>query len=169
MTASRWLGIAVATLVWAVATWLGFLSLGFDRGIGIAILAVGMAFAMYTLAGFSGASDIGTTGFRAALVALGVSLVLVLAYWGSDIDSLIVAAPVLGPGLGGAYALTPNDEGPRLGARAVGVLIAAIAMIWVYWVDHTVYGLVAPLVTFAPLGIADRIVDRAREVLDESA
>lgn len=169
MSPNRWLAIAVATLVWAIALWFGFFSLPIDRTVGLAIIAVGLVFSMYALAGFSGAIDIGTTGFRASLIAIGVVLVLLLAYWGSGIEGLVVASPVLGAGFGGAYALAPNDDAIRFWSRCAAAAVVSVAMVWVFGVDSGVYGLVVPLVSFAPLGIADRIYERAREVVGETA
>jgi len=166
--ASRWLAIVVATLVWTIGCWFGFISIGANRGSGIAIIAVGLIFAMYALAGFSGAQDIGTTGFRSSLVALGVTSLLLLAYWVSDIEALVVASPILGAGIGGAYALAPRNDGVRFWSRLAAVAVVAAAMVWVFGVDSGVYGFVMPLVTFGPIGLADIAYDRGREVIAET-
>ena len=42
-------------------------------------------------------------------------------------------------------------------------------MVWVFGVDSGVYGFVMPLVTFGPLGLADVVFERAREVIAETA
>ena len=169
MKSSRWLAIIVATLVWTISCWLGFISMGANRGTGIAILAVGLIFALYALAGFSGASDIGTTGFRSSLLALGIVSLLLLAYWGSGIEALVVASPLLGAGIAGAFALTPQSNGARFWARCIAVGVVTVALVWVFNVDSGVYGLMLPLVTFAPLGVADIAFDRASEVVAETA
>ena len=161
----RTLGLAVAALVWALALWFGFLAFATARGVALAIMAIGLAFAMYAIAGFGGAPDIGTVGFRSTFIGLGAILVLFLAYWGSGIDSLVVAAPIVGAGFGGAYALGPYDDRGRILARWVAVVVVAGIAVWVYWVDHTVYGLIAPLVTFPPLLLADRLYERARDIV----
>ena len=165
----RWLAILVATLVWTVGCWFGFFSMGASRGTGIAIIAVALIFAMYALGGFSGAEDIGTTGFRSSLIALGVITLLLLAYWGSGIEALVVGSPILGAAVGGAYALMPRGDGPRFWSRCGAAVIATAAMVWVFGIDSGVYGLVMPLVTFGPLGIADIVFDRATEVMAETA
>ncbi|MDJ0791456.1 MAG: hypothetical protein QNJ71_06140 [Acidimicrobiia bacterium] len=164
----RFLALAVATLVWSLSLWFGFLAFGTSRAIALAIMAIGLAFSLYAIAGFSGADDIGTTGFRATLIGLGVIALLFVSFWGSGIDTFVVAAPIVGGGFGGAYALTPADQPSRLLTRCAVVVVAAGIASWVYWVDPTVYGLIAPLVTFGPLAIADRIHDRAREILAET-
>ena len=165
----RAIGLGVATMVWTLALWFGFLAFESARSIALALMAVGLAFALYAIAGFSGADDIGTTGFRATLIGLGAILLLFLTFWGSGIDSLVVAAPIVGAGFGGAYALTPRDDPARLAARGVAVVVAAGIAVWVYWVDPTVYGLIAPLVTFPPLLIADRLYERGRDIVAEPA
>lgn len=169
MNSSRWLAITVATLVWAIACWLGFISMGADRGTGIAILAVGLIFALYAIAGFSGAPDIGTTGFRSSLIALGIVTLLLLTYWGSGIEAFVVASPILGAGIAGAVALAPRSPGTRFWARCLAVSVVAVALVWVFGVDSGVYGFVMPLVTFGPLAVADFAFDRAREVVAETA
>jgi len=166
---SRWLAIIVATLVWTIGCWFGFISMGANRGTGIAIIAVALIFSLYALAGFSGADDIGTTGFRGSLIALGVVILLLLSYWGSGIEAFVVAAPILGAGVGGAFALAPRNDGARFWSRCVAVAPVAVAMVWVFGVDSGVYGFVMPLVTFGPLGLADVVFERAREVIAETA
>ena len=78
MTPGQWPGIAAGTLVWAVALWFGFLAVNTSPVVGLAIIGTGLVFAMYTVAGFSGAADIGNTGFRSSLIALSVALVMFL-------------------------------------------------------------------------------------------
>lgn len=169
MKASRWLAIIVATLVWTIGTWFGFISMSANRGTGIAIITVALIFALYALAGFSGAADIGTTGFRSSLIALGVIILLLFAFWGSGIEAFVVASPILGAGVGGAVALVPHNDGARFWARCAAVAVVAGVMVWVFGVDSGVYGFVMPLVTFGPLGVADAAYDRAREVVAETA
>lgn len=140
-----------------------------NGGTGIAIIAVALIFAMYALAGFSGAEDIGTTGFQSSLLAMGVITLLLLAFWGSGIDALLVASPILGAGIGGAYALAPRIDGVRFAFRVVAIAVPTAAMVWVFGVDSAVYGFVMPMVTFGPLGLADIAHDRGREVIAETA
>ncbi|MGI9584746.1 MAG: hypothetical protein ACR2N7_04075, partial [Acidimicrobiia bacterium] len=147
MTPGRWLGIAAGTLVWAIALWFGFLAMSTSSVIGLAIIGTGLAFSMYTVAGFSGAADIGTTGFRASLIALGVALVVFTLAEVSDQDVLAFAAPVLAAGVGGTFALSPNDDPIRLAVRIGFVAVATILVAVVYTVDRTLYGLLAPLVS----------------------
>ena len=167
MRAGRWLAILVGTLIWSLALWFGFLSLSTSRAVALATIAVGLAFSLYALAGFSGIDDIGTVGFRASLVALGVAALCMVGFWATGRDTLVVVAPLLAPGVGGALALGPEVDRMRIGFRLAGVALVTAAIAWVYSIDPTVYGLVAPLVIFPILGLGDRVHDRAQEVLAE--
>ena len=167
MTPGQWPGIAAGTLVWAVALWFGFLAVNTSPVVGLAIIGTGLVFAMYTVAGFSGAADIGNTGFRSSLIALSVALVMFLLAEIADQEVLAFAAPVLAAGVGGAFALAPNRDLIRLAVRIGFVVAATIAVGLVYSVDRTIYGLLAPLVSLPVLGLADRLYLRAKQVVAE--
>jgi hypothetical protein len=167
MTANRWFAIAVATLVWALALWFGFLALSTGRTIALATIGIGMVFALYALAGLSGAPDLAATGFRASLTGLGAGIALVIAFWSTGTDIFILAAPVCAFGLGAATALQPRPKGIGSSVRvAVVVVVSAIAVL-VYNVDRTVYGLLAPLVVLPAMAIGDQLHERARDVVAE--
>ena len=169
MTRSRWFAIAVATLVLSISLWFGFLALSIERFTAFAIIGVGLAFSMYALAGFSGAEDIATAGFRSALWALGTAIALVIGFQLTGADALAVSAPIAGAGVGAANALEPAGDRSRWIVRIGAVGLLCVAMVWVYNVDHTVYGLVAPLLVFPVIGAVDRYYERVIQVVGESA
>lgn len=169
MRSGRWLAIIVATLVWSIGLWFGLLSMNIDRTVAIATIGIGLIIAVYATAGFSGAPDIATSGFRGSLIGLGAAVLALLAYWFTDIDALVVGAAPFAAGIGGTFALHPSDDRLRDAVRAVAVGVVTVILVLVYRIDPTVYGLVAPLLSFPALGIADRIYDRGREVVAETA
>ncbi|MGI9667858.1 MAG: hypothetical protein ACR2N2_12320 [Acidimicrobiia bacterium] len=168
MRTGRWLAILVGTLIWSIALWFGLISLSASRTTALAVIAVGMVFSLYALAGFSGVHDPATTGFRASLVALGTALACILLFWGTGLDTFAIVAPIFGAGVGAALALGPEIQPARIGFRIVGVAIVAFAFTWVYRVDHNVYGMLIPIVTYPIVGVADRFFDRAQEVAAET-
>lgn len=168
MTHSRPLAIGVGTLVWSVSLWFGFLSFSAARTTALVIIGVGLSFAVYAVAGFSGADDVATTGFRSALVAFGVAGVLVVAYLVTGIEGFVVAAPIAALGVGGTIALQPASDVVTLVTRCAITILASVIATWIYNVDPTVYGLVAPLFPLPALGIADTYTTRVRSAASES-
>jgi hypothetical protein len=166
--ASRWFAIGVATLVWTVSLWFGFLALSSERTIALTTIAVGLVFSVYTLAAFSGTADLATTGFRASATALAAGILLLGVAQITGVDSFVVVTPVVSFGVGAALALEPLPQGSGLAVRGIAVLVAAVLLALVYDVDHTVYGLVTPIVVLPMLAISDRLHDRAREVVAET-
>jgi hypothetical protein len=161
----RWPGIAAGTLVWALALWFGFLAIGTSPVVGLAIIGAGLVFTMYTVAGFSGSDDIPGTGFRSSLIALSVAIVAFVIAEVAGQEVLAFAAPVLAAGIGGAFALAPRSDVMRLAVRIGFVALATIIVGLVFSVDRTLYGVAAPLVSLPALGLADRLYDRAVEVV----
>jgi hypothetical protein len=45
--------------------------------------------------------------------------------------------------------------------------VATVAVVFVYWVDHTVYALVAPLLALPAVGLADRAFAKGQAVVAE--
>jgi hypothetical protein len=52
-------------------------------------------------------------------------------------------------------------------SRSAAVIVVTIVAVWVYWVDHTVYAMVAPLLPLPAVGIADRIFTAGEKVVAE--
>lgn len=173
MTQSRWLAIAVGTLIVAMATWFGVLAARSDTDarsnlvMGLLIFGVGLAFAMYSVAGFSRADDPMGTGFVAAIVALITAATLAVFAQAVDVGAILVLSPVAAIGIGGTRALAPTKDKSRNLARLAAMAIVVLAMYFVSTVEITAYWLVAPLVPLPALGIADRLYDRGREVVAE--
>lgn len=168
MRAGRWLAIAVGTLIWSLAVWFGLISLSTSQTTALAVIAIGMVFSFYGLAGFSAVADAATVAFRASLAGLGAAMACILLFWGTGIDTFAIAAPIIGAGIGGSLALGPEIQPTRIGFRVAGIALITIAFTWVYRVDHNVYGMLFPIVTYPILGIADRVFDRAQEVAAET-
>lgn len=167
MTGNRWLGIAVGTLIIALTLWFGFLSIPSSQIVGLVIVGVGLSFAMYAVAGFSGADDPMETGFAAALIALGSAITMAIVFRSTAMPVFIVLAPIAAISLGGTRALAPTRDKQRNTVR-LGVSAALAIALWlVFTVEPTAYGLVVPLLPLPALGIADRIYDRGRKVVNE--
>jgi hypothetical protein len=167
VTPGPWPGIAAGTLVWAVALWFGFLTMGTSPLVGLSIIGGGLVFTMYTVAGFSGSDDIPGTGFRSSLIALSVAIVVFVLAEVSAQEVLAFAAPVLAAGIGGAFALAPRSDVTRLAVRIGCVALATIVVGLVFSVDRTFYAVVAPLASLPALGLADRLYDRVVEVVEQ--
>jgi hypothetical protein len=167
--AGTWLAVGVGTLIWAIALWFGFLALSTARTVALVIIASGLVFGQYAIAGFSGAPDVTGTGFRASLIALGVGISMLAAYELTGTDAFAVASPVAAMGIGAAFALQPVDPVPRVLARIAVVAAASAVMVLVYGVDPTVYGLVAPLVSLPVLPPADHLYERGAEIVAASS
>jgi len=169
VTPNRALAIAGATLIWAIALWFGFLSLSGDRTIALVIIALGIVFSLYALAALSGAADLASTGFRASLSALGTAIALLIAAQITGVDSFAVAVPLAALGVGGSTALQPEPDGIGSGVRIGTAVALALAFVWLFGVDRTVYGLLAPIVVFPGLAAADGVLERVRGIVAESA
>lgn len=169
MTSHRALAIASATLIWAIALWFGLLSLSGDRTIALVIIALGLIFSLYTLAALSGAADLASTGFRASLSALGTAIALLIAAQITGVESFAVAVPLAAVGVGGSTALQPEPDGIGGGVRIGTAVALALAFVWLFDFDRTVYGLLAPIVVLPGLAVADRVLERVRGVVAESA
>lgn len=167
MTQSRWLAISVGTMIVAMAFWFMILAATSSQIVGLLIFGVGLSFAMYSVAGFSGAEDPMGTGFAAAIMALATAAVLAIFAQTVGLQAVLVLSPVAAIGIGGARALAPTGDKSRNLARLAATAAAVLAMYLVYTVDITAYGLIAPLVALPALGLADRFYDRGREVVSE--
>ena len=167
MTGSRSIAVSVGTLIAALAFWFSILVIPNGPIVGMLILGAGLAFAMYSVAGFSGAEDPMSSGFAAALTALLTASALAVFATATDIRSVLVLSPIVALSVGGIRALAPTGDKQRnvvrLGASAVviGVLFFLLT------IEVTAFGLIAPLLPLPAIAIADRFYDRGREVIDE--
>lgn len=167
MIGNRWLGITVGTLIVSLTLWFGFLAIPSNQIVGLTIVGVGFAFAMYAVAGFSGAQDPMATGFAAALIALLSGVAMAILFQSTSMPVFIVLAPIAAISLGGTRALAPTRDKQRNAVR-IGVSVAVAIVLWlVFSVEPTAYGLVAPLLPLPALGVADRIFERGRQIVDE--
>jgi hypothetical protein len=164
---SAWLGIAAATLVAALAMWFGLFAMGSSRAVGLTVISVGIIFAMYVMAAFNGVEDAATVAFNSSLYSMVAASTLVIMFTISNSPSYAVAAPVVALGVGGVVGIPPVGNRYRMLSRAAAVILAAIIAVAVYWVDHTVYAIVAPLLPLPAVGIADRIFDRGIAIVAE--
>ncbi len=162
MTPNRWFAVTVATLVWAIALWFGFLAVSSERIVAFVIVAFGLVFASYALAGFSGADDPFGTGFRSSLIGLGTGIALIIGFQITGTDTFAVATPVMAAGVAGAFGLEPGDDRIRVGVRVAAIGALTFMAVALYRIDPTVYGLVAPIVVFPGLAITDIYYDRVR-------
>lgn len=167
MKQSKWLGIGVGTLVASLAIWFGLFAVESNRITGLGVIAVGIIFAMYAMVVFSGAQEGQTVAFHASLYAIVTATTLMIIFTATDSPSYLVASPVLALGIGGAIGLPPDGEPLRTLARVAGVVAVALVAVAVYWVDHTVYAIIAPLMPLPAVGLADRLLDGARAVINE--
>lgn len=167
MRSGKWFAILTATIVWTMALWFGFISIQSQRTVGLAIIGVGLIFSMYLLAGFSGGTGPADVGFRAAVAALLVALALLMIGGMTGIELFAVASPIVGAGVGASFAIPPAGEISRIITRISFVVALAMILYWVWQVDSTVYGAVAPLFVFTVVGIADAGHERTQQVLAE--
>jgi hypothetical protein len=79
----------------------------------------------------------------------------------------VVASPVIALGVGGVVGVPPVGNRFRMLSRFAAVILVAIIAVAIYWVDHTVYAIVAPLLPLPAVGIADRIFDRGIAIVAE--
>ena len=163
MKRSAWLGIGVGTLIAALALWFGLFAIQSNRTTGLAIISVGIIFAMYAMAAFNGVDDGATVAFHSSLYALVTATTLIVIFTTTDSPSYVVAAPVLALGAGGVVGVPPSGNPLRTLSRAIAVAVVTIIAIAVYWVDHTVYAIVAPLLPLPAVGLADKVFNRGKQ------
>lgn len=164
---TKWQAIGVGTLVLALTMWFGFLAAKSSPIVATALIGVGLALAMYAVAGFSRVTDPFTTGFKSALFALITGIGLLVAYQVTGNASFVIAAPVASAGIGGSFALVPVGQRGMGTVRQGAAILAALVMTYLFRVDDVIYGLVSPLVALPAIGIADRFYDRGKDVVDE--
>lgn len=162
-----WLGIGAGTLLVSIGLWVGLFVVQSDRTFGLATIGGGIVLGVYGIVAFSGVEDPSTVAFRASLYALTVAAALVVAFQVNEEASYAVAAPVVAVGVGGAFAIPPVGDTYRLATRIVAVGLVTIVVVAIYRVDHTVYALLAPLLPLPAVGLADRVIDRGREIIAE--
>jgi len=167
VTQSRWLAIGVGTLIVALSFWFAILTVPSNTIVGLTIFGAGLAFAMYSVAGFSGADDLMQTGFTAAITALVAAGALAIFAQALDLREILALSPVAAIGVGGARALAPTGDKSRNLVRLLSTATVLAAMYFVFTVDITAYGLMAPLFALPALGIADRFYDRGRDIVAE--
>ncbi|MCL1592904.1 MAG: hypothetical protein M3132_00960 [Actinomycetia bacterium] len=167
MTGSRWVGISVGTLISALAFWFAVLAIPSNVVVGVSMYGAAIAFAMYGLAGFSGANDPMGSGFAAAIIALVTGGTLAVMFEATGFRPLIVTAPILAVGLGGTRALAPTKDKLRNSSRIAVLAGVTVGLNVVFTIEPTAFGLIAPLVPLPALGIADRFYERGKEVVDE--
>jgi hypothetical protein len=164
---SAWLGIGVGTVIASLAMWFGLFAIQSSRVTGLVVIFVGIIFAMYAMAAFSGVVDAGTVAFLSSLYALVTASALIIVFTATNSPSYVVAAPVLALGIGGAVGLPPAGSRLRTLSRSAAALLVTIAVVAVYWVDPTVYAMVAPLLPLPAVGVADRIFEAGEKVVAE--
>jgi hypothetical protein len=165
----KWVGISVGTLIAALGMWFGLFAIQSNRVTGLVVISVGIVMAMYALAAFSGVDDAGTVAFHSSLYAIVTASLMVIVFTATSSPSYIVAAPVLALGIGGVVGVPPVGSRYRMLTRGAAAVLVAIIAVTIYWVDHTVYALVAPLLPLPAIGVADRIFDRGEEIITETS
>jgi hypothetical protein len=161
---SAWLGIAVGTLIAALGLWFGLFAIQSNLTIGLAIISVAIIFAMYAMTIFNGVEDASTVAFHSSLYAIVTATFMVILFTATDSPSYVVATPVLALGVGGVVGIPPTADRFRLLVRAAGALAATGIAVAVYWVDPTVYAIVAPLMPLPAVGLIDGFSDRVRDL-----
>lgn len=169
MKQSAWLGIAVGTLIAALGLWFGLFAIQSNLIVGLGIISVAIIFAMYTMTMFNGVEDASTVAFHSSLYAIVTATFMVILFTATDSPSFVVAAPVLALGVGGVVGIPPTADRFRLLIRSAGAVAAAGIAVSVYWVDPTVYALVAPLIPLPAVGLIDGFSDRVREAAAEQS
>lgn len=154
-------------MVAALGVWFGLFAIQTNRMTGLAIMSVAIIFAMYAMTAFSGVDDPGTVAFRSSMYGIVTAATLVVLFTVTDSPSYVIAAPILAIGVGGAVGLPPNGIPFRTLVRVAAVTLVTTVVVAVFWVDHTVYAFVAPLVALPAVGFADRLFDRGRSIVAE--
>jgi len=167
MISQKWPAIGVGTVVLAISMWFGLLTARTTPVLSVGMIAVGIVFAMYAVAGFSRVDDFMNVGFKASMYALVTGIGLLIAHQLTGNASFVIIAPIVAAGIGGTYALVPINDKVRSLARQAGAIVVAVIMSYVFKVDEVIYALVAPLLPLPVLGIADRFVDRGRDIVAE--
>ena len=167
MKQSKWLGIGVGTLIAAIALLFGLIAVQSSRVTGLTVIAVGIVFAIYAMVMFSGVADGQTVAFNASLYAIVAASTLTIVFTATGSPSYLVAAPVFAVGVGGTVGLEPIGDTTRMLTRMLGVIVVCGIAVAVYWVDPTVYALVAPLMPLPAVGLIDGFSDRVREAAAE--
>jgi hypothetical protein len=157
----------VGTLISALAFWFAILVVPSSVVTGVLIFGGGVAFAMYSVAGFSRADDPMNAGFAAAITALVAAAGVAVFAQAVDVRGILAIAPVVAIGVGGTRGLAPTKDKSRNLVRLVATGVVVVAMYFLFTVEITAYGLIAPLVPLPALGIADRFFERGREIADE--
>ncbi len=163
-----WPAVGVGTLIAALGMWFGLFAIQTNRVTGLAIISVAVIFSMYAMAAFSGADDPGTVGFRSSMYGIVTAFTLVVLFTVTDSPSYVIAAPIMAIGVGGAVGLPPQGSSFRTLVRVAAAALVTTVVVSVFWVDHTVYALVAPLVGLPAVGFADRLFDKGRSIVAET-
>lgn len=158
----------VGTLVLIISMWFGLLTARTDPIIAVAFIGVGIVFAMYAIAGFSGGEKPFDTAFKASLFAMAIGIGLLIAYQATGNASFVLIAPATAAGVGGSFALPPVGDRARGVARQVAVVISALMLAYVFRVDEVLYAVFTPLVPLPVLLLADHLLDRAKDVVAET-
>lgn len=167
MKRSAWLGIVVGTIIASLAIWFGLFAIESNRTVGLIVISVGIVFAMYAMAALNGVDDTGTVAFHSSLYAIVAASALLIMFTATGSPSYVVAAPVVALGVGGVVGIPPVGDRLRMLSRAAAVIVVAIIAVAIYWVDPTVYALVAMLLPLPAVGLADRIFDRGVAIVAE--
>lgn len=161
----KWRAITLATLVLVPSFWSvlgGVVSVASDRADAPApgpLLAFGLAlvpFVFIVLAFLSEHPRAPAAVVRAMTFSLLVG-VPVSAFAGDAVTGLVA-----GVGAGGVVALRP-DVAHRWKARALGVLAASAYVFFLVRVAGDVALLIAPILPFTGIGVADHLSERRRE------
>ncbi len=167
MKQSAWLGIGVGTLISSIGLWLGILAVPSSLVTGLAVISVSVVFAMYAMAAFSGVEDAATVAFHSSLYGVVAASTMVVIFVSNGSLSYLFAAPVVAIGVGGAIGLPPVGNRSRTLSRVAAVGLVAFVAVGAFWVDRTVYALIAPLLPLPAVGLADKMFDRAVNVIAE--
>jgi hypothetical protein len=160
--------VSVGTLVLIVSMWFGLLTVRTNPVVAVAFIAVGIIFALYTVAGFARVEDPFGVGFKASLFGMLVGIGLLIAYQATGNASFVLIAPATAAGVGGSFALPPLGERGRGVARQAAVVGVALMLAYVFRVDEVLYAIFTPLAPFPVLLLADHLLDRAKSVVEET-
>lgn len=163
-----WPAIGVGTLIATLGMWFGLFAFQTSRATSLGIISVAIVFAMYGMVAFSGVDDPGTVSFHSALYGIVAASTLVVLSTVTDSPSYVIAAPVMAIGVGGAVGLPPHGNLYRTLVRVAAAVLVTTVVVSVFWVDYTVYALVAPLVALPAVGLADRLFDKGRSIVAET-
>lgn len=167
MKRSVWLGIGAGTIIASLAMWFGLFAVESNRTVGLVVISMGIILAMYTMAALNGVDDAATVAFHSSLYAIVAASTLVIIFAVTGSPSYVVASPVVALGVGGVVGVPPVGDRLRMLSRSAAVILVAIIAVSIYWVDHTVYALVAPMLPLPAVGITDRIFDQGIAIIAE--